>query len=223
MMGPGVLLPLPCWSRFLHFLYTVDIHPYVLWYGWILYLTSYICSRTYMHINIHMSPTRHGGCSDYTDPCLLRSSKRWQMLTGLVSRVDCLTHCEPPPPESGYVLPGWAVKGHSHSDHVGLTAECPGVESISVLLIYSSNQVAFCFVVALHHSNSISIISWWWYDIWDEEEKAWAYTFTNWRDPTRYRHGMRGTGLWWCCKLDKWIAAQLNVMTQDSYPCPQGQ
>ena len=55
-------------------------------------------------------------------------------------------------------------------------------------------------------------------DIWDEEEKEKAYTFTDSGDlqpPTPYMHGMGGTGLWWCCKLytaGKWIAAQLNVM-----------
>ena len=74
------------------------------------------------------------------------------------------------------------------------------------------------FVVVLRHSNSISFMSWWWYDAWDEEEKAWAYTFTNSRDlwrPTPHRHGVRGTGLRWCCKLcsmQQCVAAQLNVM-----------
>ena len=74
------------------------------------------------------------------------------------------------------------------------------------------------FLVVLRHSNSISVISQWWYDAWDEEEKAWAYTFTNSRDllpPIPFRHAMRGTGLWWCCKLyttGTWIAAQLNVI-----------
>ena len=57
-----------------------------------------------------------------------------------------------------------------------------------------------------------TVISWQWYDVWDEKEKSWAYTFTNSRD---LGHGMKGTGLWWCCKLctvGKWIAAQLNVI-----------
>ena len=44
------------------------------------------------------------------------------------------------------------------------------------------------------------------------------------RSLTSHRHLMRGTGLWWCCKLYTWIAAQLNVMavTGDSYPCCLG-
>ena len=33
--------------------------------------------------------------------------------------------------------------------------------------------------VVLHHGNGISDISWGWYDVWDEKEKAWAYTFTD--------------------------------------------
>ena len=80
---------------------------------------------------------------------------------------------------------------------------------------YDDNQNNFekllLFVVALHHNNSIWVISWLWYHIWDEKEKAWAYTFTDSSDlyPTiPYRHCMRGTGLWWCCKLytmGKWI------------------
>ena len=38
----------------------------------------------------------------------------------------------------------------------------------------------FCiFVVVLHHSNSISVISWHSYDVWDEKEKPRAYTVTN--------------------------------------------
>ena len=37
-------------------------------------------------------------------------------------------------------------------------------------------------VVVLCHSNSISVISWWRYDVWDEKEKARAYTFTDSRD-----------------------------------------
>ena len=60
------------------------------------------------------------------------------------------------------------------------------------------------FVVVLCQSNSISIISWWCIDIWDEKEKAQAYSFTVSRDLyplTPYRHGMIGTGLWWCCKF----------------------
>ena len=34
----------------------------------------------------------------------------------------------------------------------------------------------------LQHSNSISVISWQWYDVWDEKEKAWAYSFTDSRE-----------------------------------------
>ena len=65
--------------------------------------------------------------------------------------------------------------------------------------------------VVLHHINSISVILWRWYDVWDEE-KVQAYTFTDSKDlypPTPYRHGMRRTGLWWHWKL---YTAQLNVI-----------
>ena len=74
----------------------------------------------------------------------------------------------------------------------------------------------FCFDIVLHHINSILVISWQWYDIRDEEEKAWANSFTDTRDlkaATPHRNGMRGTGLWWRCKLytlGEWIATQLN-------------
>ena len=73
-----------------------------------------------------------------------------------------------------------------------------------------------CFIAVLRHNNIISVISWWWYAVWDEEEKARVYTFTDSRDlPTPHRHGMTETSLWWCRKLytaRKWIATQLNVM-----------
>ena len=39
-----------------------------------------------------------------------------------------------------------------------------------------STTPVVCFVL-LCHSNSISVISWWWYAVWHEEEKTWAYTF----------------------------------------------
>ena len=81
----------------------------------------------------------------------------------------------------------------------------------------------FDFVVVLRHSNSISAISWQWYDVWDE------YTVTWITESLTFRHGTRGTDLWWCisllCKVyraGKWIAAQLNDQDQDSYPCAQG-
>ena len=35
------------------------------------------------------------------------------------------------------------------------------------------------FVVVLRHGNIISLISWWWYDVWDEKEKARADSFNN--------------------------------------------
>ena len=72
-------------------------------------------------------------------------------------------------------------------------------------------------------NNSIWFISWLWYDIWDEEEKTRAYTFTESRDlypPKPYWHGIRGTDLWSCCKLytaGKSIAAQLNVMAMTGF------
>ena len=65
------------------------------------------------------------------------------------------------------------------------------------------NGLVCCF---LCHSNSISVISWQWYDIWDRKEKARAYFFNNSRNlypPTPYRHGMRGTGFWWCCIMSE--------------------
>ena len=74
------------------------------------------------------------------------------------------------------------------------------------------------FVVVLRNTNIISVIWLQWYDVRDEEEKAWAYTFTDSRDlyPQKpYRHGMRGTGLWWCHKLytvGKWITSQLIII-----------
>ena len=37
-------------------------------------------------------------------------------------------------------------------------------------------------VVVLHQSNSISVISWQLYDVWDEKEKALVYTFADSRD-----------------------------------------
>ena len=37
-------------------------------------------------------------------------------------------------------------------------------------------------VVVLCHSNSISVLSWRWYDVWDEEEKSCVHTFTDSRD-----------------------------------------
>ena len=40
-----------------------------------------------------------------------------------------------------------------------------------------------CLLVVIWcHINSISVISWWWYDVWDEE-KAQAYTLIDSRDP----------------------------------------
>ena len=76
------------------------------------------------------------------------------------------------------------------------------------------------FVVVSCHSNSISVLSWRWYNnVWDEKEKPRAYTFTDdsrvLLPPTPCRHGMRVTGLWCRCMLytaGKWIAAQLNVI-----------
>ena len=92
------------------------------------------------------------------------------------------------------------------------------------------NYVGFyLFVVVLHRSNNISVISWQWCDVWDEKEKAQTYTFTDSKDlltPRLYKHGMKGTGLWWHCKLytvGKRIAAQQNVIAvTGTYPCPKG-
>ena len=42
--------------------------------------------------------------------------------------------------------------------------------------------VLVCFVVVLCHCNSILVLTWHWYDAWDEEQKAQAYTFTDSRD-----------------------------------------
>ena len=60
------------------------------------------------------------------------------------------------------------------------------------------------FVCLMCHGNSIWVISWRWYDVWDEKEKTWVYVFADSKDlrpPTQYKHVMRGIGLWWCCKL----------------------
>ena len=79
-------------------------------------------------------------------------------------------------------------------------------------------MLIFYFVVVLCHSNHISVISWQRYDVWDEEEKARAYTFTDSSNPfppKPYMHGVRGTGLWWRCKwytVQTWIAAQSHIM-----------
>ena len=59
---------------------------------------------------------------------------------------------------------------------------------------------------------------------WEGETQAYTSTYT--RDPyppTPYRRGMRGTGLWWCCKLytvGKWIAAHLSVMAMTRIRTP---
>ena len=67
------------------------------------------------------------------------------------------------------------------------------------------------FVFVLRHSNSISVISYWWYDVWDEEGKAWAYIL-----PTQGIFNIpTETGFYWRCKLytvGTWITAQLNII-----------
>ena len=71
------------------------------------------------------------------------------------------------------------------------------------------------FVVAILCLNSsISVISWRWYDAWDEEEKARASDSTR-LNLRHFYHCMRGIGLLRCYGLyaaRKLIAAQLNVM-----------
>ena len=47
---------------------------------------------------------------------------------------------------------------------------------IRTLLAFRANKGPVClFVVVLCHNNSMLVISCWWYDVWDEKEKAWAY------------------------------------------------
>ena len=58
----------------------------------------------------------------------------------------------------------------------------PSDISAMTWVVYTLCIVCFYFVVDLCHSNSISVISWRWYDVWDEKEKAWAYIFTDSRD-----------------------------------------
>ena len=89
-----------------------------------------------------------------------------------------------------------------------------------VITLLLGLRLSVCFVVVLHNSNSISVISWQWHDVWDKE-KARTYIFNDWRDlliPIPYRYGMRGIGLWWCCKLQTartWIAAHLKCIGSD--------
>ena len=72
-----------------------------------------------------------------------------------------------------------------------------------------------CLFVVLRHSNSISAISWQWYDVWDEDEKALLPTQGIFNLP--HHIGMvceELAFLWWRCKLytaGKWIEAQINV------------
>ena len=39
--------------------------------------------------------------------------------------------------------------------------------------------ILFVLVLFYAISNSISVIPWRWYDVWDNEEKAWVHTFTD--------------------------------------------
>ena len=49
-------------------------------------------------------------------------------------------------------------------------------------VMYTVSLSTVLFVLVSRHRNSISVIPWWWYDIWVEKEKAWAYTFIDSRD-----------------------------------------
>ena len=77
--------------------------------------------------------------------------------------------------------------------------------------------ICFVFVIVLRHSNIISVISWWWYDVWDEKEKATLLPtqrifnlphhilYMLWEELAFYdvvSYTQRG----------KWTAAQLNVI-----------
>ena len=97
------------------------------------------------------------------------------------------------------------------------TASFSTVVSFTVKLNFGIKHCDMICIAVLWHSDSFSVISWQWYDVWDEEEPTLLPTQGIFKPPTPYRHGMtmRGTGLWWCSKLytmRKWIPAQLNVM-----------
>ena len=71
-------------------------------------------------------------------------------------------------------------------------------------------ELAFdvCFwllvVVVLCHSKSVSVMSWQWYDAWEEEDKALTNLVTDSGDlslPTQYRFALTGTGILWSCDL----------------------
>ena len=88
-----------------------------------------------------------------------------------------------------------------------------------------------CFVVVLCHSSSISIISWWWYDVWDEEQKAQVYLL-----PTEGIFNLplhRYMGMVWdepafddAANYTKWgnelQHSKMLWQWQDSYPCHKG-
>ena len=86
-------------------------------------------------------------------------------------------------------------------------------------------KTSFVCLLLFYDSNCISVISRQWNDILEEKEKVQTSIFF-YRIKGFLHHGMRGTGLWWRCKLytvGKWIAAQLNViaLTKIFVPCPQ--
>ena len=51
----------------------------------------------------------------------------------------------------------------------GVWCLCDWISSLHIQ--YEHWRVVCLFVVVLHHSNSISVISWRWYYVWDEKEK----------------------------------------------------
>ena len=51
--------------------------------------------------------------------------------------------------------------------------------SLWIIIWFRTKLEATQFVVVWRHSNSISVILWWLYDLWDEKEKSQAYILTN--------------------------------------------
>ena len=62
-------------------------------------------------------------------------------------------------------------------------------------------HLTFLFVVILHHSHSITIISWQWYDVEVTRRKPKPTLLSTQGIFYLPHNGRRGTGLWWCCKL----------------------
>ena len=96
-----------------------------------------------------------------------------------------------------------------------MTCQNDGNNTISMTLdiaMHSNLRSVGDVCCYLHHSNSILVISWHGYDVWDEKKKAWAYTFTNSMIYNLQHHICM---VWKMLAFDdtvgKWIAAELNA------------